>query len=273
MKITLITSLNGTVMAVNFDNVKEITIGREIGNTIAPLTAEGMSRHHARLVVKEGKFVLEDLNSTNGTYRMGQKVDGSAELAVKDVIQMGKFEISIDSIVGDNGKVAPLPPVSPVAAPAPAPIEAVKPLEPTAPSPAPIEAVKPLEPVAPAPAPIKPLDRQPTIVTPPPHAPAAHLPLGAGLKLPPKKPTLGAGLKLPPKKPTLGAGLKLPSKPTLGAGLKLPPKKPTLGPGLKLPSKPAAAVSPLTPVTPLEPVTSLEPVSPLEPVAPLEPIN
>ncbi|MBO7207041.1 MAG: FHA domain-containing protein [Kiritimatiellae bacterium] len=213
MKITLIANINGSLLKLCYTSEKVIGIGRDIGNTIAPLSAEGVSRNHAKIFEKDGKWFLEDLGSMNGTYRLGQKVEGTVELAVRDMLQFGKFIVSVDEIEGDKA-------VAPEAAPA----AAVPPVA---------DAIKPAAAPTVESAPAAPAATAPTTALRRPQLPS----MKPGLKLPPK-PGLGAGLKLPPK-PGLGAGLKLPPKPGLGAGLKLPPKAP---------AAPADGVAELTPV-------------------------
>ena len=66
MKINLIANMNGVLIGLCYDSVTEITIGREVGNTIAPLASDGLSRKHARIFFKDGQWMLEDLGSTNG---------------------------------------------------------------------------------------------------------------------------------------------------------------------------------------------------------------
>lgn len=225
MKITLIANNNGSLLKLCYTAEKSISIGRDIGNTIAPLSADGVSRNHAKIFVKDGKWMLEDLGSMNGTYRLGQKVEGTVELAVRDMLQFGKFIVSVDEIEVDaaaDSETAPAAPVPPVA-------DVIKP---AAAAPAAAAPAAPADPVAPAAAPTTALRR--------PQLPS----MKSGLKLPPK-PGLGAGLKLPPK-PGLGAGLKLPPKPGLAAGLKLPPKAPAA------PAAPAAPVDGVAELTPVE---------------------
>lgn len=237
MKITLIANNNGSLLKLCYTAEKSISIGRDIGNTIAPLSADGVSRNHAKIFVKDGKWMLEDLGSMNGTYRLGQKVEGTVELAVRDMLQFGKFIVSVDEIEVDaaaDSKAAPAAPVPPVA-------DVIKPAAPApaAATPAPDAAVAPApEVAAPAAAPADPVSSAaaPTTALRRPQLPS----MKSGLKLPPK-PGLGAGLKLPPK-PGLGAGLKLPPKPGLAAGLKLPPKAPAA------PAAPVDGVAELTPV-------------------------
>lgn len=54
-----------------------------------PLDLGRVSRHHARIVVEEGKAVLEDLGSKNGTFVRGQLVTQPAELEDGDEICIG----------------------------------------------------------------------------------------------------------------------------------------------------------------------------------------
>lgn len=46
---------------------RQIVIGKE-GEQKFPITNAGVSRHHARITITGNEWVLEDLNSTNGTY-------------------------------------------------------------------------------------------------------------------------------------------------------------------------------------------------------------
>ncbi len=70
---------------------KTYSIGRNPGNDIL-LTDGTVSRSHAKLVWIEDTFRIEDLNSTNGIYLNGEKIE-SARLASKDKIRMGKEEL------------------------------------------------------------------------------------------------------------------------------------------------------------------------------------
>ncbi|MBW2548259.1 MAG: FHA domain-containing protein, partial [Deltaproteobacteria bacterium] len=49
----------------------EITIGRQEGNTIR-LTERNVSRNHARLLRRNGSYVVEDLGSYNGVTVNGE---------------------------------------------------------------------------------------------------------------------------------------------------------------------------------------------------------
>ena len=74
---------------------QEITIGRLEGNTIR-LTERNVSRHHARLLRRNGSIVVEDLGSYNGVRVNGERIEGSAELRGGDRIQIGDYELAID---------------------------------------------------------------------------------------------------------------------------------------------------------------------------------
>lgn len=67
-----------------------ITIGRDPSNNIQ-LRDGKVSREHARIIFRDGKYLLEDLScvgkSGNGTYKNGQKVD-LAEVQDKDLIKV-----------------------------------------------------------------------------------------------------------------------------------------------------------------------------------------
>ncbi|MGC4117319.1 MAG: GGDEF domain-containing protein [Myxococcales bacterium] len=70
----------------------EMTIGRS-GDADIMLDDEGVSRRHAKIVVRaDGSVQLVDLNSTNGTFNNGDKIDVSA-LHDGDKIQIGSATI------------------------------------------------------------------------------------------------------------------------------------------------------------------------------------
>jgi two-component system NtrC family sensor kinase len=64
-----------------------VTVGREPGNTIQLHDTE-ISRRHAELRLIDGRYMLVDLNSSNGTYLNGRRVEMS-ELTNGDQLQVG----------------------------------------------------------------------------------------------------------------------------------------------------------------------------------------
>ena len=66
-----------------------------------------VSRHHARIVVGDGKAVLEDLGSRNGTFLRGQRITVPTELADGDEICINPvvliFRISLGNSTTESG--------------------------------------------------------------------------------------------------------------------------------------------------------------------------
>src|SRR5262249_55565170 len=71
------------------------TLGRQPGVAIV-LDAPEVSRQHARVTPADGRFFLEDLGSSNGTYLNGTRLCGKAELRDRDDIQIGPFRLLFD---------------------------------------------------------------------------------------------------------------------------------------------------------------------------------
>ena len=67
----------------------QITIGRDSTNGITINDAE-ISRRHARLTFQGGKYILEDLGSTNGTFVNGQRLAGPRVLKPGEVVSFGE---------------------------------------------------------------------------------------------------------------------------------------------------------------------------------------
>lgn len=98
----------------------QLTIGRDSSNGVAINDAE-VSRRHARLNFQGGKYVLEDLGSTNGTFVNGQRLAGPVVLKPGDVVSLGEqIVLMYDVISVDPGatiaaqrrssRVSPTPP-------------------------------------------------------------------------------------------------------------------------------------------------------------------
>lgn len=83
----------------SFDK-EEITIGRVHGNDII-LPKGNISKRHSRIAIKDGKFVVFDLKSTNGTYVNGKKIAGPQVIKATDKVYIGDFTLQID--FGENG--------------------------------------------------------------------------------------------------------------------------------------------------------------------------
>ncbi|MFN8434751.1 MAG: FHA domain-containing protein [Anaerolineales bacterium] len=87
----------------------QLTIGRDSTNGVAINDAE-VSRKHARLMFQGGKYVLEDLGSTNGTFVNGQRLAGPIVLKAGDVISLGEqIVLMYDAIAADVGATVAVP--------------------------------------------------------------------------------------------------------------------------------------------------------------------
>jgi hypothetical protein len=123
----------------------QIDIGRDSTNEIVINDAE-ISRRHARLTFQGGKYVLEDLGSTNGTFVNGQRLAGPRVLKAGEVVSFGEqivviFEAThlVDAgatVVSPRASAVPAAP-RPVMPPPPPPVEYAGSV-PASPAPAPL---------------------------------------------------------------------------------------------------------------------------------------
>lgn len=137
-------------MIVSIDEVviKEVqltkdrtTLGRRPYNDIV-IDNLAVSGEHAAVVMNGSEVVLEDLNSTNGTYVNGKAIKKQA-LQSGDSIEVGKYKIKFvgDAAADNFDKTQVVRSPRPVAAaPAAAPVAAPASVEHAAPAPAPAAA-------------------------------------------------------------------------------------------------------------------------------------
>lgn len=71
----------------------ETTAGRSTHSDIF-LDDITVSRHHVKFIRQDGRMVVEDQGSLNGTYVNRTLVDGSAALRDGDEVQIGKFRMT-----------------------------------------------------------------------------------------------------------------------------------------------------------------------------------
>ncbi|HEU4611160.1 MAG TPA: ATPase, T2SS/T4P/T4SS family [Kofleriaceae bacterium] len=83
-------------------NKPEVTIGRVQGNDIV-LPKGNVSKRHARIVLKDGKFIIVDLKSTNGTYVNGRKITSPLVVKDTDKIYIGDFIVGVDEAANAEG--------------------------------------------------------------------------------------------------------------------------------------------------------------------------
>lgn len=83
----------------------EITIGRVQGNDVI-LPKGNISKRHSRIVLKDGKFIIVDLKSTNGTYVNGKKITAPQVIKSTDKIYIGDFTIQLVSMNGAGAQAS-----------------------------------------------------------------------------------------------------------------------------------------------------------------------
>jgi len=86
--------------------MKALNIGRAPDNDIV-LTDEKISRYHARLVFRSGKWHLVDLQSTHGTFVNGEQVKEKFKLAPGDSIMINGVKLKFDgnNILTSQGSI------------------------------------------------------------------------------------------------------------------------------------------------------------------------
>jgi len=108
----------------------QLNIGRDSTNEVTINDAE-VSRHHARLTFQGGKYVLEDLGSTNGTFVNGQRLAGPRVLKAGEVVSFGEQIVLVFEVTANDPgatmvspRAAAVPSASrPVSPPPPPPAE------------------------------------------------------------------------------------------------------------------------------------------------------
>jgi pilus assembly protein CpaF len=115
----------GEQKRLEFDK-PEVTIGRVQGNDII-LPKGNVSKRHSRIVLKDGKFIIVDLKSTNGTYVNGRKITSPLVVKGSDKIYIGDFILSIEELAGagvaadDSAAMGARPRAATIPPPPPAP--------------------------------------------------------------------------------------------------------------------------------------------------------
>ena len=65
----------------------ETTVGREEGDVV--IAHPSVSKNHAKITFQGGRFFVEDLKSSNGTFVDGARVDGRAPLTNQGTVTFG----------------------------------------------------------------------------------------------------------------------------------------------------------------------------------------
>jgi pilus assembly protein CpaF len=90
----ILTEKGGPTQRLDFDT-EEITVGRVDENDIC-LPKGNISKKHTKIVVKDGKIIVLDLKSTNGTYVNGKKLAGPRVIQPSDDVYIGDFILNVE---------------------------------------------------------------------------------------------------------------------------------------------------------------------------------
>src|SRR5215813_13840715 len=85
---------------------QEIHVGRMQGNDLM-LPKGNVSKRHARLLLREGRVIVTDLKSTNGTYVNGRKIAQATILGEGDRIYVGDFVLRVELTGPSTNPAAP----------------------------------------------------------------------------------------------------------------------------------------------------------------------
>jgi pilus assembly protein CpaF len=83
----------------------ELTVGRVQGNELM-LPKGNVSKRHARLLYRDGRFIVTDLNSTNGTYVNRRRITQATIVREGDRIYVGDFVLRIELPGGEASQAA-----------------------------------------------------------------------------------------------------------------------------------------------------------------------
>ena len=89
----IIMKFNGTVIKELRIDQDEIIIGRDSGNDVQ-IDNVAVSREHAKIIRCQNYYLIEDLNSTNGTFVNGKKISKKF-LKEDDEISIGKHSLQV----------------------------------------------------------------------------------------------------------------------------------------------------------------------------------
>ncbi len=79
---------------MNLDNQRDILIGRADDCSFV-LNDDFASAHHARLLPRDGEWFVEDLDSRNGTFLNGQRIEQPEKLSPGMEIRIGRTTLRL----------------------------------------------------------------------------------------------------------------------------------------------------------------------------------
>lgn len=98
---TIVVSEKGGAERRQTFDTTELNVGRVQGNELM-LPKGNVSKRHARLLFRDGRFIVTDLNSTNGTYVNRRRIAQATIVREGDRIYIGDFVLRIELGVMDT---------------------------------------------------------------------------------------------------------------------------------------------------------------------------
>lgn len=86
--------LTGTTL--NLHGYQEVTMGRSSSSTLV-IEDDFASGSHARLLRRSGTWYLEDLDSRNGTFLDGQRIDQPEQLSAGRELRIGQTTVRLEA--------------------------------------------------------------------------------------------------------------------------------------------------------------------------------
>jgi pilus assembly protein CpaF len=99
MSFAIIISEKGGAERRELFEKNEISVGRVQGNDLM-LPKGNVSKRHAKLMFRDGRFIVADLRSTNGTYVNGRKIAQATIVREGDKIYVGDFVLRFEAAPG-----------------------------------------------------------------------------------------------------------------------------------------------------------------------------
>ena len=96
MFLVTLAEKGGGTEQIEFEK-NEITIGRLAGNDIV-LAKGNVSKYHSKIVSKDGKCIILDMKSTNGTFVNGKKIAAPQVLKPTDKVYIGDYIINVEPL-------------------------------------------------------------------------------------------------------------------------------------------------------------------------------
>ena len=94
--VSISAARNGDILPINDGDI----LGREHTGRDSLVAHKTVSRQHAKVIFEGGEWTIEDLDSTNGTYINGRKLEAGQKypLKAKDIVSLSKsceFQVEI----------------------------------------------------------------------------------------------------------------------------------------------------------------------------------